>query len=101
MLFVQNVLRVSFYLLSAYAVYLICLLYKKKRKEFKKGVKDITMYIIISITLLILLGNIIIFNIDMFNAILGNMSIHTVIYLLILIGAYIASIFLHRYIKSL
>jgi len=98
--FTQEALRIGFYAITVYTIYLVLSLVMKKRKTFKKGMQDYVAYMIISALLIIILGNIIIFNVDMYDTILGPMEAHTTVYLLLIIGGFSAVFFLHRAVKE-
>ncbi len=94
----QYILRTIFYVMSAYAAYLGIKI--AVRKHRKKEIDNCAIYVIISVILLILLGNIIIFNIDMYDALLGTLEEHTIIYAALLVLAGTALFFLKKAIDD-
>ena len=97
----QITLRMMFYGLSIYTGYLMILLTRNHRKDIKKGkVKDSFAYALMSAILIIILGNIIILNIDVYDAILGTMEVHTCAYILLIIGGAGTVMHLQRAIKQ-
>ena len=94
---VQEVMRFVFYILSAYGIILVLKLIKK---NWNKKSKSCFLYVVTSMVLLVSLGNIVIFNIDMYDAILGTMEIHTIVYALLLSGGMAAVYFLRELVKE-
>ena len=90
-------MRFLFYGLSAYAIILVLQLIKK---NWNKKSKACFLYIVTTIVLLISLGNIVIFNIDMYDAIIGSLEVHTIVYSLLLTGGIAAVYFLREILKT-
>jgi len=94
---IQEVMRFVFYILSAYGIILVLQLIKK---NWNKKSKSCFLYVVTSMVLLVSLGNIVIFNIDMYDAILGTMEVHTIVYALLLSGGMAAVYFLRELVKG-
>lgn len=94
---IQEVMRFIFYILSAYGIILVL---KLIRKNWDKKSKSCFLYVVTSMVLLVSLGNIVIFNIDMYDAILGTMEVHTIVYALLLSGGMAAVYFLRELVKA-
>jgi hypothetical protein len=73
----------------------------KKKYKKKKEISNETMYIILTTAFLAILGTIIIFNVEMYEAILGNTEIHTAVYVTLLIGGITAITFLKKHVDEL
>lgn len=94
---IQEIMRFLFYIISAYAIILV---FQLINKNWKKKSKSCFLYIVTTVVLLVSLGNIIIFNIDMYDAIIGSMEVHTIVYSLLLTGGLAAVYFLKDLVKT-
>lgn len=94
----QYILRTIFYIMSAYAAYIAVKIMIRRYKKNK--IDNCVIYIILSIMLTIILGNIIIFNIDMYNTLLGTMEEHTIIYSALITLAGVALYFLTKIVNE-
>ncbi len=94
----QYILRTLFYALSAYGAFLAIKIMRRTYK--KKKIDNCAIYVVLSIMLMITLGNIIVFDIDMYNALLGTMQEHTVIYGALITLAGVALYFLTQIVNE-